>query len=357
MTSQHAKLLLVLFLLLGLTTLAEELPDSPSRYRFSFVGCNRVGFEVNPAVNPATINIQQLKNTFNELAEFENRPSHLFFLGDLILGYTSGLSTVDQLEAWVNFYERSKISDSGIILVPVVGNHEVLLSLQDQEKKWHDYPNPPALRAWQEVMKPYLKWRDGPTTAPPNLDSVTSTQEDMSFTIQDQDILFILLNTDTFVDNITTGDIPLHWLEAKLKAGQADPSVNHIFVMGHKPLIKPDLEAWIIRDEEIQPAIELLGSHSKVRAFLTAHYHFWDYRLLPNGIPQIIAGNGGSLLKGPFAAHGVGYFGYTLVDILESGDIVVESWGRLAPKLYSDTSPQPRATLRERRVIRVHAPK
>lgn len=340
------------FVLLLLSTLALGQELDPVSYRFSFVGCNRVGFEVDRTLNPSTANVQQLLNTFREIAQAEPKPRHLFFLGDLILGYTSGLSTVDQLQAWKSLYARSALPGSGVELVPVVGNHEVLLSYQNPDtKKWRDFPNPPAALAWKEVMRPLLKWRDGPTLAAPNSDALSMPQDDLSFTVRDKDVLFVILNTDTFVDNVTTGDIPLHWLGRALQAGQEDPEVKHIFVMGHKPLIKPDLEAWIIRDEEIQPALDLLSSHSKVRAYLTSHFHLWDYRVMPGGVPQIIAGNGGSPLKGPFLEPGVGYYGYTLVDILESGKIVVESWGRPVPEPYDSDLPQGEATLRQGLVL------
>lgn len=345
----RAVLLFTLFL--GLLTWAEA-DEADSVYRFSFVGCNRIGFEVDPMTNPSTANLEQLRNTFREVAQADPRPSHLFFVGDLILGYTGYLSTVDQLQAWKNEYYRSALYRSGVELVPIVGNHEVLLSLQDSKKVWHDYPNPSAAKAWKDVMKPLLKWRDGPTPDAPNKDDLTLSQDDMSFTVRDADVLFVVLNTDTFVDNVTTGDIPLHWLADKLAEGQADDTIKHIFVLGHKPLIKPDMEAWIIRDQEVEPALKLLNGCPKVRAFLTAHYHFWDYRLMPGGIPQVIAGNGGSQLKGSFADPSVGYFGYTMVDILRSGDIVVESWGRPVPVPYSSRKPQPQATLRERRIIK-----
>ena len=70
-------------------------------------------------------------------------------------------------------------------------------------------------------------------------------------------------------------------------------------------------------------------------------------------VPQVIAGNGGSPLKGSFLEPGVGYFGYTVVDVMKSGEIVVESWGRPVPDPYSSTEPQPAATLRERKVIKL----
>ena len=341
-------ILLVAILLLGSVSNAEE----ESVYRFAYIGCNRLGFEVNIAENPSTANVQQLKNTFREVARTEPRPTHLFFVGDLILGYTGWLSTVDQRQAWKALYDESELPRSGVTLVPVMGNHEALLSLQNKTtKEWTDYPNPPAVKAWKYVMKPLLRWRDGPDQTAPNKDSLILDESDLSFTVVDRNVMFICLNTDTFIDNVTTGDIPLHWLEQKLNEGQNDPAIEHIFVMGHKPLVMPDMLAWIVREEERQPAIDLLTNHSKVRAFLTSHYHFWDFRVMPGGVPQIIAGNGGSPLKGSFLEPGVGYFGYTMIDILKNGDIVAESWGRPVPDPYSSDEPQPAATLRERKVL------
>lgn len=335
---------LICLLLLSLPCLAED----EVKFRFCFVGCNRLGFEVNTLENPSTANLGQFRETCREVVKMDPKPSHLFFVGDIILGYTGYLSTVDQLEGWSKLYRRSALWNSGVEMVPVVGNHEVLLSLQDPKTKlWHDYPNPIAVKAWKEVMRPYLKWRDGPTVKSPNPDSLTMSQDDLSFTIRHKEILFIVLNTDTFIDNTTTGDIPLHWLEQKLKEGQADEELKHIFVLGHKPLLKSQFEAWIVRDEEVGPARKLLSRFSKVRAFLTAHYHFWDFQVMPGGVPQVIAGNGGSPLKGTFQEPGKGYFGYTVIDVLESGEIVVESWGRPVPEPYSSSEPQPPTTLRE----------
>lgn len=340
---------LLFLLILFLPALGEV--EDPLVHRFSFIGCNRVGFEVDVAKNPSTANIEQLKNTFREFARNEPRPSHLFFVGDLILGYTGYLSCVDQLEAWKHLYESSELARSSIRLVPIVGNHEVLLSVQNAQKQWSDYPNPPAVLAWNDVMEPLLHWRDGPTNSAPNKDSLTMDQSTLSFTVRHENLLFIILNTDTFVDNTTIGDIPLHWLEEKLKEGEGDETVDHIFVLGHKPLLKPDMDAWIVREEERGPARRLLAESSKVRAFLTSHYHFWDCREMPEGVPQVIAGNGGSPLKGPFTDPEVGYFGYSVVNIYRSGRIEVESWGRPVPDPYSSREPQPPATLRETRVL------
>ena len=328
-----------------------ERPSSAIKCRFSFVGCNRVDFDVDQDINPSTANVGQLKATFRNLAKLKSKPSHFFFLGDLILGYTSGLDTVEQLQAWRALYEKSRLSRSGVTLVPVVGNHETLLSYKDEAGSWHDYPNPAAIFAWEDVMKPFLDWHDGPQTTAPNDDQLTISQEVLSFTVREHNILFIILNTDTFVDNLTLGDIPLHWLQQKLDEGEADKTVEHIFVMGHKPLSEVEYKTTLVRDGERQNAENMLAANPKVRAYLAAHYHLWDFRRLSSGLLQITAGNGGSKLKGSFKNPEVGYYGYTLLDILESGEMVVESWGRPVPNPYDGKPKETKVTLRERRVV------
>ena len=116
----------LLLCLLTLSVVAEERENIA--YRFVYAGCNRVGFEVPMSANPSTANVEQLVNTFNEVAAMEPRPSYFFFVGDLIRGYTSLLSTLEQLRAWKALHQKSELYNSGVALVPVVGNHEVLLS-------------------------------------------------------------------------------------------------------------------------------------------------------------------------------------------------------------------------------------
>ena len=71
-------------------------------------------------------------------------------------------------------------------------------------------------------MKPFMKWRDGPRELAPNTDSLTVSQEELSFTVREKDLLFIILNTDTYIDNRTLGDIPLNWLQKELEKSKED---------------------------------------------------------------------------------------------------------------------------------------
>ncbi len=324
------------------------LADEEIVARFAFLGCNRIGFTELSEDNPSSANRAQLKVTFDELVAMQPRPSHLFLVGDIVTNYAPGGEVLrEQLTAWLELYRSTTLASSGIVTVPIVGNHEVLASRQDPEtKQWTDYPNPATVPVWNEVLESLLLWTDGPTLEAPNSDLLTVEQSRLSFTLQVDDLFFIVLNTDTFIDDVTIGDIPVHWLTQQLDKADRDEEIEHVFVLGHKPFLRPGLPGYIVREGERQTADRLLGSSPKVRAFLTSHFHLWDHRPLRSGVPQIIAGNAGTAPSGDFNKNGEGYYGYTVIDLLDSGRIVAHNWGRPIPQPYNSEAPQPPATLR-----------
>lgn len=322
-------------------------PHPKPHLRFAFIGCNRIGFTELTADNPSSANRQQFLQTCDDLTA--NPPTYLFWIGDVVTNYAEGGEVLrGQLQPWKELYESTKLAKTPTVMVPLVGNHEVLASKQDAKGVWTDFPNPATLPVWEEILTPYLKWNDGPTTAGANPDKLTQDQSRLSFTIRRDDVLFICLNTDTFVDSKTIGDVPLHWIEDKLKQAEADPTIKHVFVLGHKPVQRPDLPGDIIRPGEDVALDALMGKCSKVRAFLTSHFHLWDSRFTDHDVYQIIAGNGGSPTSGQFNADGKGYFGYTVVELLDDGTLMIENWGRPVPKPYDSNKKQPPATLIER---------
>lgn len=328
---------------------AEAKPKQASKphLRFAFIGCNRIGFTELTPDNPSTANRQQFLQTCADLSK--NPPAYLFWVGDIVTNYAAGSETLrEQLTAWLEFHRSTEFSKSTTVMVPIVGNHEVLTSDQDPAtKKWIDRPNPETLPVWENILAPYLLWNDGPKATGANPDELTHDQSSFSFTVRDKDVLFICLNTDTFIDDKTIGDVPLHWIEDKLEKAEKDPSIRHVFLLGHKPVVRPDLPGDMIRDGECEEMDRLMGSYSKVRAFLTSHFHLWDYRRTRSGVPQVIAGNGGSLTSGDFNLDGKGYYGFTMVQLFANGDLNVENWGRPVPVPYDSNEPQPPAKLLE----------
>jgi hypothetical protein len=82
------------------------------------------------------------------------------------------------------------------------------------------------------------------------------------------------------------------------------------------------------------------GSPGKVRAYLSAHAHEWKYYPslpLKDGvagkIPQIVAGNAGSPPDKNWRGDDA-YFGYTLIAVMRSGAMTVQSYGRKIPVPY-----------------------
>lgn len=334
-------------------------PESQARstrphLRFAFIGCNRVGFHELTPDNPSSANRQQLLRTYADLAE--NPPAYLFWVGDIVTNYAHGSQTLrDQLSAWLELHRSTELARTSTVMVPIVGNHEVLTSDQDPvSKSWTDRPNPETLPVWEELLASYLLWSDGPTVEAPNLDGLTHDQSRFSFTVQDKDVLFICLNTDTFIDDTTVGDVPLHWIESKLEQAENDAAINHVFLLGHKPVVRPDLPGSMIRDPECELLDQMMGGYSKVRAFLTSHFHLWDCRRTASGVPQVIAGNGGSATSGNFNLDGKGYYGFTVVELYEQGELKIENWGRPIPVPYHSDEPQPPVRLIE--TITIPAP-
>lgn len=329
---------------------ADPVPAKPV-LRFAFVGDSSLGFRDQTPENLSSANRRQLLQTCADLAQ--NPPDYFFWLGDLVTNYAEGGEVLrGQLQAWRELYQQTELAKSQTKLVPVVGNHEVLRSEQDPvTKAWTDFPNPATLPVWNEVMDSYLLWSDGPTTEGENHDGLTYEQTRLSFTVRQDNVLFICINTDTFIDDVTIADVPLHWIEQTLNQAEADPTVDHVFVMGHRPIERPGLPGVIIRDEKRDGLERLLAASSKTRAYLAGHFHLWDCRTTELGVLQVIAGNGGTAPSGSFNTEGRGHFGYTVVELLDDGRLVLESWGRPIPTPYNSNEPQPAAQLIEARTI------
>ena len=78
-------------------------------YSFVTIGCNRIDKgDLSPS-NASTANLNQLNRTFNDILSLKNKPNFLFFVGDMVLGYT-GTDTAtlaSELRNWVSIYENS----------------------------------------------------------------------------------------------------------------------------------------------------------------------------------------------------------------------------------------------------------
>ncbi|NQY30487.1 MAG: metallophosphoesterase [Flavobacteriaceae bacterium] len=296
-------------------------------FSFTFLGCNRVDRKQQhdtTATNGSTANLSALKRIWTEIADLERKPDLFFFLGDMVLAESTTENLDNQLQDWVKLYNNtsfSKISNSGIEMVAVPGNHEMLY--------WHDYnipnhdewPLKGSTKIWMNHMSDFM---------PSDRDHVKGTDSinnQMTFSFVRKNVGFVLMNTDTYNKSSTEnphgleGQIPTQWIVDKVTQYQKDPAIDHVFVLGHKPYYvsgKPETgHIGLPEGPVLWPKL----NETHVVAMLSAHLH--DYqRMQPGGkgTYQIIAGNSGS----PGSAT---FFGYSKIDIMSNGEIKLTSMG------------------------------
>lgn len=302
-------------------------------FSFAFVGCNRVdrGDQENTAAtNASSANVAVLKKIFTDVLAEERKPDVFFFLGDLVYAESTTERLNSQLDAWVKQYNDpafSTMSSSGIEMVAIPGNHE-MLSWADHNVPGHDeWPLKGATALWMQYMADYM---------PKDRDKVTGANEEvnqMTFSFVRKNVGFICMNTDTYNPPTTEnpwgleGIIPTDWIEAKVNEYKANEDIDHIFVLGHKPYyVNCQGETGhqgFPEGPELWPKLV----DAEVVAMLSAHVH--DYqRMQPGneGTYQVISGNGGSSGPAPF-------FGYTTINIMADGtvDLIAKGFDQGSP--------------------------
>jgi len=291
-------------------------PDTLA-YSFAVLGCNRVDkSDVDLATNPSTANAPQLLQTCQELAALRPAPTHVFMMGDLIMGYSADTAVLGrQLRAWVRLYQSSALGRAGTTrLVTLPGNHEVM-SGKGQ---------PAFLGAetvWLQAMRPYLAGSNGPAAAGP--DGLATDQSRLTSSFDFRDAHFVLLNTDP---TGSEAQAPTKWLTQDLAAARGRGS-RHLFVLGHKPAVPSPSNDGLRNGGDVMSLLD----QSRGEAMLAAHNHLY-YRSQPVGVRswQIIAGNGGSPLDAS-AYPDKAFFGYTLVKVFTNGKVKAYSYGRDLP--------------------------
>ena len=337
----------------------ETIKDSVM-FSFSFMGCNRVNRGDTVDSIPSTANKYALQRIFKEMVALEDRPEMFFFLGDLVLAESTLGNLDSQLNAWLKLYNSDPISTSDIELVAIPGNHEMLyakevLKKSKKNKKkpkkkdstWKEFPLKGSTDIWLNHMKKFMP--EGRITAP-NSDTLDNR---MTFAFTRHNVGFVVMNTDSYNPPTSKhpygveGMIPTQWIIDKVNEYKADTSVDHIFILGHKPYyVNGEGETGhggLPAGPVLWPKLQDAG----VVAMLSAHKH--DYQRwqpindsLNGGTYQVIAGNGGSEGKAPF-------FGYSTISIMSSGKVELNSVGFCIGDPY--TLPVPLNKTRPRDVV------
>lgn len=324
---------------------------------FAFFGCNRLDkkdAEAQLPTNPSSANLPQLERTYADLAALSPIPELVFGGGDLVNNYAddNGETLIKQMTGWANHFKGSVLAGK-TTMVPFPGNHELNKKLGDDRMQ-----NPPTLDVWRTWYAasgfPQLG-ANGPKQGVDDDDAVVGDQSTLNYSFTKSGVHFVVLSTDTLtsaVDEKTgrkrIGWIPLEWTRRDIEAAQADPAVKAIFVLGHRNLISPDACKG---DAPIDPVVgakllTVLQTNLKVRAYICAHVHAYDVKPLggPSKAWQIVSGNGGSSLEKDWAPDGGTFFGFVVLDVFDSGKVVLRNFKRptpAAPLKYFEGVPEP----------------
>jgi hypothetical protein len=324
-------------------------------YSFVFVGCNRVDRHDqhnHAATNASSANVAVLKRIMSDVLSEERLPDAFFFLGDLVYGEKDTHRLNEQLKAWVRQYQDpafSTMAQSGIEMIAIPGNHEMLYWADHQVPGHDEWPLKGATEIWMRYMSDYL---------PKDREKITGKDADvnqMTFAFKRKNVGFIVMNTDTYNAGTAEnpwgleGQIPLEWIQSKVEEYKNDPMVKHIFVLGHKPYYVmsggfPTGETGHVGLPD-GPTLWPKLKEANVVAMLSAHVH--DYqRMQPGnrGTYQVIAGNGGS--SGPAC-----YFGYTMINILSDGDVQLVAKGFNQGNPYYTIPVGARTTVRDKTIL------
>lgn len=358
----------------------------PVTLSFAFIGCNRVGWsaEHGHPLPPSTANTPQLMQTFSDVAALggsRGRPvDYLFLLGDIVRNESSPRTLAAQLEQWQELYEKGALGDSSASstkVVPIVGNHEVLVSVEYAHGEYYEVPDTGTNAAWLRWLNankhPPQPAGNGPTPAssPGDLLRGDNSQLTYSFgatTADGKSVHFLLINTDSdssyqsaepscyqpprqdvdFHGHPVTGTsklavpgwIPIEWIEKDLQAAAGS---DYVFALGHKPVVFPQAASYegdSVGRETIfncgrhrlgESLVSSFGETPNFVAYLTSHQHLWDAFQVSTpsrSFWQIVAGDGGSpLISGDT-------FGFTLVEIHRSGKVMATRFDRPVPADY-----------------------
>lgn len=354
--------------------------QDPLQLSLVFVGDFQIGYAnwlATKGQNPSSTNVPQLRQTMLDIEHLHLGRVLGVFTGDLVMNMIDDMGQVleAQLNGWQATY-ASLAKPEGMPLLPMAGNHEIeVVNVASNATE----PSPFMYDVW-------LKWNwangyarysgNGPRPTGSNPDWLVRDERDMTYSFDVGRNHFVVINTDTLsseIDPVTrlpyAGWIPIHWIERDIAAAQNNPRISAIVVIGHRPIEAPSYAssesgASILNTVEHPLATRLsetLWKHGKVRVYLCSHAHTWQaFRLQQGkGAWQVLAGNGGAELDAGWQPEGGQYFGFSILNIYQSGTMTVLDYGRPLPtgpqQFFEDRpEPPPPATLRQRLTLTKH---
>lgn len=229
------------------------------------------------------------------------------------------------------------MEEAGIKIVVLPGNHEMCYKIKwDKNQRGEfEYPNRYAGEAFVRQMGRFIRNSNGPAKDTiydagnpldladyePGAQGAQRDESRLSYTFQDGVNVFMVVNTDTYMGDSTYtngGDastirdrrIPLRWMREQLLKAQNDPSVENIFVFGHRPIERVGNEAGVSEAQKRQflqllnnpgattkAALSTPNESTKVRGFFCAHAHLFSTKqpsFASGPVQQVVCGAGGS---------------------------------------------------------------
>jgi hypothetical protein len=233
-----------------------------------------------------------LIDSYNRGAEF------VVFGGDLINGYTTNEDDYRvQLEAWK---DASELVGGSLPIYEVIGNHEALENAYNDGSSYgisFDKVDNGTQKSAETVFAEEFVNPTGSFPEKENTEAPSYSENAYYFDYANS--RFIILNTDYWMssDPVTYGankegyvlDKQLEWLKNVLNQAKKNPSIEHVFVIGHEPLFPNDAYygstvPQYLFDRRVA-LWEVLSQNSKVVAAFFGHEHNYNRMLVDRKTP------------------------------------------------------------------------
>lgn len=254
--------------------------------------------------DPSTLNLAQFNRTMADLGAFKLPMTACFATGGLVSYGTDLDKRLDRVK---------KAYTQKIPMYTTIGN-EALSDL--------GVFSDPASQAWQA-------W-----TSKNGWSKVTKGSEYCNYTVT--------LNKNRFVmlDTMNPKGIDLPWLKEQAESAEKDKTVEHIFYIGARPLIKPSvgmldpLTANFTTLSSSNAAAAIIAAQSKSVAYLCSMPSLFNgEKLFPDkNIRQIYIGNGGGPLDEYWVDKQAAFYGFATINVYSGGAVSIRSFQRSMPK-------------------------
>jgi uncharacterized protein YcfL len=302
---------------------SHEPTDTPL-LSFVIFGDSRVNWaDTNVVSNPSAANVEELKRSYEDIAALDPRPDFVFFNGDAGIGHIEDSVYLEkQLNAWVDIYKNSQLPGLNIKLYACPGNHEFTYEAPGGEEfLWLG-----AETTWLKCMKPYAADSNGPHAGGP--DSLLTDQSWLTYSFDLNGAHFIVVNTDTWD---VLASYPYYWIVDDMEKAHQNAATKQIFIINHRPVHSTSYnnEPEDVADPHDSLLWEAMESNHVIAMF-SSHIHHFAKEQINNKSWQVIIGNAGAELSKGMPAD-MNYFGFIVVTVTSSGNIIMKAMGRNVP--------------------------